>query len=154
MKEIKLTFSLLAFTLFLIPQITSSQTLSIDKFVDVSVDFVLPCTGEDLVGTVTLHDFIVYNKDGKIFKSHVQPQGGKLIGQTSGIVYNAVGVSQEKETLISSGETKTWSGIDNFHLVGIGKDGVKYKAYLKMHYTINSNGELTVDDAKNTITCE
>jgi hypothetical protein len=56
--------------------------------------------------------------------------------------------------MVADGEAYTFSGIDNFHMVGTGKDGVKYKLHVNIHYTINANGELTANADNSSTTCE
>lgn len=130
-----------------------SQPKSSDDFVEVTVSEYIPCASEWAVGTVTLHAFQVYNQNGKIFKSHAQPVGARLTGQITGVVYHAVGVSQIMETASLNGEASTVTGIDNFHLVGTGKFGEKYKIYLRIKHTINSNGDVTADIDRESTSC-
>lgn len=154
MKIIRISFALVLVIQFLMLQNVFSQESVKDNFEEVTVSTFIPCANEYASGSVTLHYFQVYNKDGKISKSHVQPQGGKITGETTGTVYNTVGVSQSMETMVSDGEAYTLSGIDNFHMVGTGKDGVKYKLHVNVHYTINSNGDMTANADNSSTTCE
>lgn len=154
MKIISTAVALVLFIQFLMLQDAFSQKTVKDNFIEVSVRTFIPCANEYATGSVRLHYFHVYNKDGKISKSHVQPQGGKITGENSGTEYNTVGVSQSKETMVSDGEAYTFSGIDNFHMVGTGKDGVKYKLHLNVHFTINANGDMTANSDNSSTTCE
>jgi hypothetical protein len=152
--KIRISLLLIAFTQFVVHQKAISQNSTKENYIDVSVNTFIPCANEYATGTVILHFFHVFNKSGNISKSHVQPQGGKIVGESTGTVYNTVGVSQSKETMVADGEAYTFSGIDNFHMVGTGKDGVKYKLHVNIHYTINANGELTANADNSSTTCE
>lgn len=153
MKKISIFPLIFVFLFLCIPLLSHSQSDISENFIEVSVSEAIPCADEIAVGTVTLHAFHIYNKQGKIYKSHVQPMGGRLIGLETGTVYNVVGVSQSKETSTYNGEAYTFSGIDNFHLVGVGKYGIKYKIHLVVKYTVNANGDVTVDIDRETTTC-
>jgi len=153
MKRIDIFSPIFILLLLCIPILSRSQSDISENFIEVTVNKFIPCANEFATGTVTLHAFHVYNKQGKIYKSHAQPMGGRLIGQETGTVYNVVGVSQSKETSSYNGEAYTFSGIDNFHLVGVGKYGMKYKIHLVVKYTINANGEVTVDIDRESTTC-
>lgn len=149
-----LTTLFLAVVLFVISQKTFSQQLPSDNFLEVSVRQYIPCSDEVASGTVTLHYFRFENGNGKVYRTHTQPQGAKLVGEKTGIVYNAVGVSQSKETHSLDGEAYTFKGIDNFYMIGTGKDGVKYKLHVNLVTTVNANGVLTADFDHESVTCQ
>jgi hypothetical protein len=154
MKNLKVLFGVLMLALFLMPQLTNAQAVS-TKNVDMPFGVWIPCVPEVASGTLTLHVVMVADKDGNVFKTHYQPAGGELIGEVTGTVYHPVGVTQNiwKASIDNNGAmNKTY--INNFIMVGTGKDGVTYRVQVVYHVTVNADGELSVivDNSRNT--CE
>ncbi len=63
---------------------------------DITLELVIPCTGNTVVVEGPLHTLITATINGKNVsgKSHFQPQGVSGTGQTTGDKYQATGVTQ------------------------------------------------------------
>lgn len=154
MKTLTHRLTLVVFFLFFTIATIFSQNSTTDKFIEGTISQYIFCADEVASGTVTLHYFDFYNSNEKVHRIHIQPQGVKIVGEKTGITYNAVGVTQWKDTYFSDGEIKNTIYINNFHLVGVGKDGVKYKVHLNIGFTRNANGDLTADFENASLTCD
>lgn len=154
MKTIRFLIFGLVLAAFMMPQMSSAQAVS-TKDVDVTMVVFIPCVPELAMGTITLHVVLVYDKNGVLIKTHHQPMGGELIGEATGTVYHPVGVTQSiwKASADNNGAmNKTY--INNFFMIGTGKDGVISKVQVIYHVTINANGELVVIVENEKNTCE
>ena len=105
----------------------------------------------DLSGT--LHDLFHLTINGKRFvlKTHDQPQGVSGVGETTGDVYRATGVTQDITTSGIVGNTETF--INNFKIIGP-KAGNNFLVHENFHVTVNANGTITVVRDHLTVTCK
>jgi hypothetical protein len=85
------------------------------------------------------------------FKSHFQPQGLKGIGLLTGTKYEATGVSQV-EINYDGPVPHTESYINNFRLIGQGRNS-NFLVHEIFHFTINSNGDVTVIHDNSSLEC-
>lgn len=145
--------SLVSFLLFTAVNLFAQQA-STENYIEGTIRQEIPCAGDVVSGSFILHYIKFVNENGNVYREHIQPMGVKLIGEKTGIVYNAVGVTQWKETYKSEGEVKNSIYINNFHLVGVGKDGTNYRVHLNIGFTRNANGELTADFEHASLSCE
>ena len=110
----------------------------------------IPCASEWASGSMPMHVLQIYdNKDGWYTKYHAQPQGGVLIGESTGTVYRTVGVTQQMS--IKSNDAGIITFIDNFHMVS--KGGMQLSIHLITHVTSTPNADVTVDFEKSTVEC-
>lgn len=113
-------------------------------------DFV-PCanggSGETIVLTGRMHvnDFLTISNDGSWnLKMHIQPMNLQGLGQTTGLKYNATGVTQAKENLSGTGLPYSWTYVNNYRMIGQGP-GNNLLVHETWHFTLNANGELTAE---------
>jgi len=81
---------------------------------------------------------------------HAQPMGIKAVGQTTGDIYQATGVSMEQFNMIE-GYTETI--VDSFKIIGLGT-GNNFLIQETLHLTANANGEVTADVAYYSYECK
>jgi hypothetical protein len=132
----------------------NAQTES-TKIVDMTWSVFIPCSGEFgelAVGTLNLHSTLHFNKDGVLTKSHNQPQGGELIGEITGTVFNPTGVTQSMMDVFTENGATTYTYINNFHMVGTG--GVQLRIKVRYHVTINANGDVTAEVDNSSTVCK
>lgn len=154
MKTLTVRLISLIFFLFFTTASLFAQQTSTENYIEGTISQEIPCAGDVVSGSFILHYVKFINQSGKVYREHIQPMGVKLVGENTGIVYNAVGVTQWKETYKSDDEIKNKIYINNFHLVGVGKDGVNYKVHLNIGFTRNANGDLTADFEHASLTCD
>lgn len=121
----------------------------------------VPCAdggaGEFIEGEGRLHAIVretIDSAGGLHFGTHYQPMGLKATGQTTGDRYNANGVTQSSTNVNSGGLPFTDTFINNYRMVGTGRDAVSYHVSQTIHTTINANGELTAIVDNTRITCD
>jgi hypothetical protein len=130
-----------------------------EKDVTFSISQFVPCAnggaGETISGDVQLHVLITSTMTGNHIsgKAHFQPQGGTLVGETTGDVYRATGVTQAtfSESLVNGQFSETF--VNNFRLIGPGP-GNNLIDHLVAHITINANGDTTVEFETGTVDCK
>ena len=154
MKTLTLRMLLLVFFLFFTKATLLAQQSTTDKYIEGTISQEIPCAGDVVSGSFILHYIKFTNGNGKVFRELIQPMGVKLVGEKTGIIYNAVGVTQWKETYASDSEIKNTIYINNYHLVGTSKDGVNYKVHINIGFTRNADGDLTADFENASLTCE
>jgi hypothetical protein len=120
---------------------TVSQFFEID--LPVFVDCANGGAGENVLLTGVLHDLfhITINGNKFVLKAHDQPQGISGVGEISGDVYHATGVTQETFTSGTVGLTDSF--INNFKIIGQ-RPGNNILVHENLHITVNANGTLTV----------
>ena len=113
---------------------------------------VIPCSGEMVVLEGFMHHKEAVTNDGA-GGFHVtisdQPMGLQGVG-TFGNKYNGVGVTRSTHNM-KVGEVYTF--VNNYRMIGAGK-APNFSVHETVHYTINANGEVTVDFVKAKITCK
>ena len=110
----------------------------------------VPCAnggvGETISGDVQLHVLFTSTVNGNKVsgKFHFQPQGSTLVGETTGDVYRATGVTQGSfnGSLTNGHYTETF--VNNFRMIGPGP-GNNLLIHETFHITINANGDVTVE---------
>lgn len=98
--------------------------------------------GEDVRITGTVHEVLVFTVDengGFHGVFHAQPMGIKAVGQTTGDIYQATGVSMEQFNNLD-GYTDTI--VESFKIIGPGP-GNNFVVQEVLHLTENANGEVT-----------
>jgi hypothetical protein len=149
------TFKILAMMciiLGLTTKINAQSTSS--KDIDVLWSFFIDCIGENAVGTLTLHFVYHYDNEGNMTRYHGQPQGGVLVGETTGTIYHIIGVTEEGWKTSSDNGAWTDTYINNYIAVGVGKDAVRWGGKATIHTTITKDGEVTAYVDKYTTFCK
>ncbi|MGN6393361.1 MAG: hypothetical protein ACTHM9_14095 [Gemmatimonadales bacterium] len=125
--------------------------------IPIVLDQLIPCAnggaGEIVHFSGILHDLfhVTVHADGQFtIKVHDQPQGVAGVGEETGNVYHATGVTQETTRNGRVGFTDTF--INNFKLIGTGNAG-SLRIHQTIHVTVNGNGTVTVRVDHLTASC-
>ena len=137
-----------------------SQALSLttNDFVPFAQAVLVPCAADGagemvlVEGVLHIQQHITINNNRATIKSHFQPQGAGGVGQTTGDKYNAVGVTQEVDTLPIVGGAAEFTFINNFRLIGQGNDN-NLQIHQTVHVTINANGDVVNTIDNTTVDC-
>jgi hypothetical protein len=152
-----LAITLLALSL---PGPTFAQALAIttNDFVPFAQVNLVPCAnggaGELVLvqGTLHIQQHITINNNRATVKSHFQPQGAGGTGLTTGDTYNAVGVTQEVDTIALTGGASEFTFVNNFRLIGQGPNN-NLQVHQLVHVTINANGTVTTVVDNTSVEC-
>jgi hypothetical protein len=119
----------------------------------------IPCAnggvGEVVSGDLQLHVLVTSTVNGNNVsgKEHFQPQGGALVGQTTGDTYHATGVTQDSfQGSLQNGQS-TFTFVNNFRIIGPGP-GNNFLAHETFHITVNANGDTTVTHDNLSVDCK
>ena len=147
MKLTERCFSLFVLSLVAVAQmqVVSAQAVTIAENLrlPIAIEVFVPCAnggaGETVSLAGTLHEVfhVTIDANGDAhFKIHDQPQGIRGIGQTSGVKYQATGVTQ------TMSNTNPATFVNNFRIIGQGP-GNNFLIHQVMHVTVNAKGEVT-----------
>jgi len=137
---------------------SQALTITTNDFIPFSQLVFVPCAnggaGEDVLveGILHIQQHITINNNRATVKTHVQPQGADGVGQTTGDSYNAVGLTQEVDTIALTGGATEFTFINNFRLIGQKTDN-NFQVHQTIHVTINANGDVTNSVDNTTIDC-
>lgn len=140
------------------PAFAQALAITTNDFVPFAQVNLVPCAnggaGELVLveGTLHIQQHITINNNRVTLKSHFQPQGAGGTGLTTGDSYNAVGVTQEVDTLPLVGGAAEFTFINNFRLIGQGPDN-NLQVKQTIHTTINANGDVTSVVDNTSIEC-
>ena len=137
-----------------------SQALSItsNQFIPFAQAVLVPCAnggaGEIVLveGTLHLQDHITINGNRANLKTHAQPQGASGLGLTTGDTYNAVGVTQEQDSIPLINGAFEFTFINNFRLIGQGPDN-NLQVHQTIHLTFDANGFVTAVVDNTRVNC-
>jgi hypothetical protein len=136
------------------------QALAIttNDFIPFAQAVLVPCAnggaGEivQVEGVLHLQDHITINGNRANLKTHAQPQGAVGVGQTTGDIYHATGVTQEQDSIPLIGGALEFTFINNFRLIGPGPDN-NLQVHQNIHVTINANGVVTTVIDNTSVDC-
>jgi hypothetical protein len=134
-----------------------AETFTVSQFFQVDLSFFVDCAnggaGENVLLSGRLHDLfhVTINGNRFVLKFHDQPQGISGVGEVTGDVYRATGVTQGTSTSGVIGLTDTF--INNFKIIGPGP-GNNFLIHQNIHVTVNGNGTLTVLRDHTTAACK
>ena len=140
------------------PAFAQALAITTNDFVPFAQVSLVPCAnggaGELVLiqGTLHIQQHITINGNRATIKSHFQPQGAGGTGLTTGDSYNAVGVTQEVDTLALTGGASEFTFINNFRLIGQGTDN-NLQVKQTLHVTINANGTVTTVVDNTSVDC-
>src|ERR1044072_4858912 len=129
------------------PAFAQAPAITTNDFVPFAQINLVPCAnggaGELVLiqGTLHIQQHITINNNRATIKPHFQPQGAGGTGLTTGDSYNAVGVTQEVDTLPLVGGAAEFTFINNFRLIGAGP-GNNPQVKQTIHTTINATGNV------------
>ena len=141
---------------FIVPAAASVQ---VNNSTDISLTVFVPCAnggaGEvvDLEGP--LHTLITYTINGNNVSGtfHFQPQGISGTGETTGVKYQATGVTQESfKSSLQNGQSNL-TFVNNFRIIGQGP-GNNYLVHETLHITFNADGSVTVFHDNFSVDCK
>ena len=138
---------------------TAQAAVTTNETQTISVSVFVPCAnggaGEITSGDLRLHVLTTLTVNGNNVsgKFHYQPQGGSLVGETTGDTYRATGVTQGhfKGSFQNGQYTETF--VNNFRMIGPGP-GNNYLVHETFHITINANGDVTVNHDNFSVECK
>lgn len=116
-----------------------------NNFFSIDILVFVPCAdagaGEYVELTGELHDLfhVTANANGFHIKGHDNPQGVSGTGLTTGVKYQATGVTQFEQNMTVGAQ---YTSINNFRIIGQGP-GNNYLVHDNFHMTINLHGEVT-----------
>jgi hypothetical protein len=140
------------------PAFAQALAITTNDFVPFAQVNLVPCAnggaGELVLvqGTLHIQQHITINDNRATIKSHFQPQGASGTGLTTGDSYNAVGVTQEVDTLALAGGATEFTFINNFRLIGQGS-GNNLQVKQTIHTTINADGTVTSVVDNSSVEC-
>jgi hypothetical protein len=152
------TVAVICVASMLIPFTARAGAVNATVNVQVPLDLVVfvPCAnggaGENVEISGTLHILlhITINDNRVNIKEHFQPQDASGVGEDTGDVYHAVGVTQDQESFGAVSDEFTF--INNFRIVGQGP-GNNFQVHENVHITINANGDVTSVHDNLSATC-
>jgi hypothetical protein len=138
-----------------------SQALAIttNQFVPFAQAVFVPCAnggaGEFVLveGTLHLQEHITINNNRANLKIHAHPQGAKGVGQITGDIYHATGVTQEQDSIPLVNGAFEFTFINNFRLIGPGPDN-NLQTHQTIHLTMNANGVITAIVDNTSVDCK
>lgn len=119
----------------------------------------VPCAndgqGELIQGSGTVHAVVSATVNGKNVQTHstFNPQGVTAVGQTTGTVYHATGVTEQdtKASVVDFPYVLTY--VNRFFMISQGSGG-NFKVSETVHITVDANGRITVFFDNLVITCQ
>ena len=133
-------------------------TITTNDFVPFAQVVFVPCAnggaGEVVLisGTLHIQQHITINDNRANVKIHFQPQGATGVGLTTGDTYNAVGVTQEQDSIPITNGAFEFTFINNFRIIGPGPDN-NLQVHQTVHTTVNANGDVTSTVDNTSIDC-
>jgi hypothetical protein len=129
-----------------------NETIPVEPFF-VFVDCANDGAGEFISLTGPLHTLITFTEDkngGVHGTTHFQPQGVTGVGEVTGDVYHAVGLTRDS---FNGKKGEEFTFVNVFYMIGPGP-GNNLKVHSTSHVTINANGSVTADVFLESITCQ
>jgi hypothetical protein len=148
-------------TVGVVASVTAAQAAVVenDTILVPGFNVFVPCAnggaGEVIAGDLQLHVLITSTVNGNNVsgKEHFQPQGGSLVGQTTGDTYRATGVTQDSfQGSLQNGQS-TFTFVNNFRIIGPGL-GNNFLVHETYHITVNANGDTTVTHDNLSVDCK
>jgi len=137
----------------------ANAVVQVNDKTDINISVFIPCAaggaGEvvDLNGPLhTLFSFTI-NSNNVSGYFHFQPQGITGTGETTGLQYQATGLTEQSfKSSLQNGQANL-TFVNNFRIIGQGP-GNNYLVHETMHITINADGTLTVSFDNLTVDCK
>ena len=138
----------------------ANAAVQVNDRTDISLTVFIPCAAEgageivDLNGS--LHTLISLTTNGSNVrgKFHFQPQGISGTGETTGVKYQATGVTQESfKSSLQNGQAN-FTFVNNFRIIRQGLSGNNFLMHETLHINVNADGALTVLHDNFSIDCK
>jgi len=156
MKNFKIASVLFLLSIFLIAGFSQVNAQSVKVPITQYILEWIPCAndglGEWVEGTIDVLLVFHYDKDGNQTKLIAHPHAGILIGQTTGTIFRATGVTLFLGDNNPDKGAFTDTFINRYHLVGQG--GVQFWNFNTIHVTITPDGDITADVLNEYTTCK
>ncbi|HEU4564074.1 MAG TPA: hypothetical protein VFS05_05485 [Gemmatimonadaceae bacterium] len=140
------------------PSLSASSSTS-SEIIPIDLTVFVPCAaggaGELVALEGNLHVLLhtTTSSTGNVsVKTHAQPQGISGTGLTTGVKYQATGVTQDHTTSGSGGLPFTFTYVNNFRIIGQGP-GNNLLVHENVHVTVNANGDVTTEVDNFSIEC-
>jgi hypothetical protein len=137
----------------------ANAAVQVNDRTDISISIFIPCAdggaGEVVDLNGPLHTLISFTINGNNASGyfHFQPQGITGTGETTGLKYQATGITQESfKSSLQNGQAN-FTFVNNFRIIGQGP-GNNFLVHETMHLTINADGTLTVSFDNLTVDCK
>ncbi|MEY2524177.1 MAG: hypothetical protein QOJ66_2742 [Ilumatobacteraceae bacterium] len=159
MRRILALFAIAAVGVVATGTVAQAQVVENDTILLVGFNVFVPCAnggaGEVIAGDLQLHVLVTTTVNGNNVsgKDHFQPQGGSLVGQTTGDTYVATGATQDSFTGSFQNGRSTFTFVNNFRMIGPGP-GNNFLVHETFHITVNANGVTTVTHDNLTVDCK
>ena len=143
-------------TMAFMPAVPAQAAVTQNIKAPMSMQVLVPCTGEIIILQGILHTLVTLTQDsngGLHVSAHFQPQKLKGVGQTTGDKYIGVGVSRDNTNDRAPLQSE-YTYVNNFRIIGTGKDAVRYMVHQTIHLAVNANGVATANITNARITCE
>jgi hypothetical protein len=130
-----------------------------NQFIPFAQVVFIPCanggTGENVLieGTLHLQEHVTINNNRVNLKIHAQPQGASGVGEITGDIYRATGVTQEQDSIPLVNGAFEFTFINNFKIIGPGPDN-NLLVHQTVHVTMNANGEITAVVDNISVDCQ
>ena len=137
----------------------ANATVQVNDRADINLTVFIPCAeggaGEIVDLTGPLHTLISFTINGNNVSGyfHFQPQGVTGTGETTGLNYQATGLTEESfKSSLQNGQANL-TFVNNFRIIGQGP-GNNFLVHETMHFTINADGTFTVSFDNFTVDCK
>ena len=139
--------------------VPANAAVQVNDKTDISLTVFIPCAaggaGEIVDLSGPLHVLISFTINGSNVrgKFHFQPQGISGTGETTGVKYQATGVTQESFKASLQNGQANFTFVNNFRIIGQGP-GNNFLVHETLHFTINADGTVTVFHDNFSIDCK
>jgi hypothetical protein len=138
--------------------LTASAAVTTNDSQPLSSAIFVPCaaggTGElvDLTGSLHLLSTLTVNANVVSVSTHFQPQGARGVGETTGSVYEATGVTHDRVSFqLDNGHGET-SFVNNISVIGHG-GAPNFRIHETTHVTMAADGTVTVSHDNVSVDC-
>ena len=150
---------MMCFVAMTIMVVQANAAVQVNNRTDINISVFIPCAaggaGEvvDLSGPLhTLFSFTV-NANSASGYFHFQPQGITGTGETTGLKYQATGITEQSFSGSLQNGQLALTFVNNFNIIGQGP-GNNFLVHETLHFTINADGTLTVSFDNLTVDCK
>jgi hypothetical protein len=136
-----------------VPAVEAAEVAKSRERVPISGSIYLPCAGETVTLSGTLHVvFHVVEDDRGDFRAHYHfnPQGVSGVGETSGARYQGTGVTRGSFSF-KPGRGSSGQLVNNFHIVG---SAGNFLVRQRLHVKASADGDVRVTSDALTVTCK
>jgi hypothetical protein len=152
----KMMMCLIAMTIMVVQ---ANAAVEFNDRTDISITVFIPCAaggaGEVVDLSGPLHTLISFTINGNHVSGyyHFQPQGITGTGETTGLKYEATGITQQSFSGSLQNGQLALTFVNNFRIIGEGP-GNNFLVHETLHVTINANGTATVSFDNLTVDCK